>query len=340
MDSNTGSNNASAAQGLAQNLQRQLESMVTKKEWAGIIEMIQEEQEHNHQQQQHYKIQRFDNTLEYALKQGASIKVLSKIIEVGGQELVLAKNKYGRNSFQTICYYNTITSTSRDVLDFLIFHGGRDVLKEDEYGRKPLHNLITNCSRNQDGYLSENKELVEKTSFLINKGIELGIGGEYDVGGLFSCNLQQRVKNQIYKKWFERVLPALKRVMAMPNNQNQPILQALIVNKAPPRIIKSALRSFTDFINTRDSFGKYPLNVAIDHRLSCNHGTKILFENSDMSALETANTSTGLYPFMSAALGGERGYDLDFVFHLIQSKPQVVKEVNIEKECSRKRKRC
>ncbi len=293
------------------------------------------------------------NTLEYALKQRTSIEVLSKLIEVGGQELVLEKNRSGCSSFQSICHCSSITFTSCDILDFLILHGGPDVLEEEKYGQKPLHNVILHHLWNQtvdykDGYLSEDIEeirraLVEKTSFLIKKGIELQIGGEYSIGGLFCDNIKQQLRDHIYKYWIwdERVLPALKQVMAMAQNRHLPILQALIVNKAPPCIIRNAVNTFTDFINTIDSFDKYPLNVAIDHRLLWEDGTKIIFENSDMGALETANSSTGFYPFMSAALGGEYScYDLDFVFHLIRSKPQVVKEVNIEKECSRKRKEC
>ncbi len=162
------------------------------------------------------------------------------------------------------------------------------------------------------------------------------------------------------------VLPTLEQVMAQPRNrQHLPILQALIVNKASPRIIKSAINTFIDSINTRDSFGKLPidvateyglswddglkqiveamtssasaehitpLNVCVKHGVQWENGTRIVLENTNSDEqvlLETPDASTGLYPFMMAAAvavdGGDYGYDLDTIFNLMKETPQLVK---------------
>ncbi len=221
-------------------------------------------------------------------------------------------------------------------------------------GKMPLHVLVT-----QDWYHRDQRR--ENVSLLINKGIELQIGGQYSIGGLFICNTNQEVKDEIDGKWDVKLLPALEQVLAMPNNHHLPILQALIVNKAPPLIIKSAADAFTDSINTKDSFDKYPIDVAIDRELSWDHGmqkiveafvseqqttplnicvkygvqwengTRNALENSGVDILETLDASTGLYPFMVAAAVGRDnepnyGYDFDSIFHLIKSRPLVVRQ--------------
>ena len=56
--------------------------------------------------------------------------------------------------------------------------------------------------------------------------------------------------------------------MALPNNQHQPILQALITNKALPHTIKDVVNCFTHSINTLESFNKYPIDTVFQHRLS------------------------------------------------------------------------
>ncbi len=49
-----------------------------------------------------------------------------------------------------------------------------------------------------------------------------------------------------------------------------------------------------------------------------------------MGVLENVDTLTGLYPFMTAAVGGENdGYDFDSVFQLIKSSPLLVKQFSI-----------
>ncbi len=293
-------------------------------------------------------------SLHCACKYNASIDVVRELIKVGGQDIITKKDSRGRISLHCVCYNGS--SMSCDVLDLLIQRGGRDVLTQvDNEGKTPLHVIIRQYWRGEE----QKRALIEKVSFLINKGIELQIGGQHSFGGLFSHSVDQDVLNEIPERnWDENVLPALEQVMAQPHNRHLPILQAFIVNKAPSRIIKSAVNNFTNSINITDSLGKYPIDVAIDNNLSWDdgmeqivealaslqqttpfniclkhgvqweNGTRTVLESNGMDVVsETVDTSTGLYPFMmAAAVGGKHyRYDLDSIFHLMKAFPHLVK---------------
>ncbi len=260
-------------------------------------------------------------------------------------------------------------------MKLLIEYGGEDILTQvNNKHKKPLQLLIT---ASWYGDEEQKRANIEKASFLIDKGIELQIGGEYSIGGLFNNNTNEERQDEIYQRWDDNVLPTLEQVMAQPRNQPLPILQALIVKEAPPHIIKSAVSTFTDSINTTDSFDKYPIDVAVGHGLSWDdgleeivkafasaqqttpfnictkhgvqweNGTRIVLENIHDNVdiiLEAADTSTGLFPFMVAAAGRcgnepNYAYDFDSIFHLIKSRPLVVRQIGEEKQLSRKRKR-
>ncbi len=309
--------------------------------------------------------------LHLACRGNASIDVVKLLIVVGGgRDFVWEKDEFGRTAFHLACLYNA----SIDVLDLQIEYGGEDIITQvDNYHKTPLQFLITQSWSTDDD--KEKRAEIEKTSFLINKGIELQIGGEYSIGGLFNNNSNEEVRDGIYKYWDERVLTALEPVMTQPNSRHLPILQSLIVNKAPLHIIKSTLDTFSASINTTDSFDKYPIDVAVEHGLSWDdgmeqivesfalsqqttllnvctkhgvqweNGTKIVLESDDdVDILETADTSTGLFPFMVAAVGhcgneSNHGYDIDSVFQLIKSRPLAVRQIGEEKQLSGKRKR-
>ncbi len=291
----------------------------------------------------------------------ASIDVVKELIEVGGgRDFVLEKGINGSTALHSACRFNA----SIDVLELLIQYGGRDILTQvNNQHETPLQKLLTIEVWYGDDE-EEKRAFIEKISLLINKGIELNIGGQYSIGGLFSKNTSQMVNNVIYGKWDVKLLPALEQVLAMPNNHHLPILQALIVNEASRDIIKSAVDNFTHFINTRDSLHKYPIDVAVEndllwedgmeqiveafssvkqttpfnicvkHGVQWGNGTRITLESSAaLDILETVDTSTGLYPFMVAAVGGENNgykYDFDSVFELIKSRPLVVRQFTID----------
>merc|ERR1719384_621983 len=146
--------------------------------------------------------------------------------------------------------------------------------------------------------------------------------------------------------------------MTLRKNKLQPIVQAVAMDNAPPRIIKDVVKHFKDSIGSMDIFGKYPIDAAVHCGLSWDDGMKeiaeafasaqqtkainvctrhgVKWENGMRNVLEGCNidadieqkdNSTGLFPFMVAAVGGtSRIYDLDSVFHLIKTRPSLVKE--------------
>ncbi len=297
--------------------------------------------------------------LHFVCLKNAPVDVVKELIEAGGgRDIVWEKDEDDSTALHLACYFNA----SIDGVKVLIEYGGGDIITQiNNWNETPLQVLITDYwSRDEE----RKRAGIEKASFLINKGIELQIGGEYSIGGIFNNNTnEEEVRDGIYKYWDDRVLPTLEQVMAQPHNRHLPILQALIVNKAPPRVIKSAINTFTDSINTRDSFDKYPIDVAVEHGLSWDdgmekivgafalaqqttplnvcikhgvqweNGTKIVLENDDnVDILEIADTSTALYPFMAAAVGHSNTmYDIDSIFHLIKLRPLLVKQFSAEK---------
>merc|ERR1712154_87627 len=192
---------------------------------------------------------------------------------------------------------------------------------------------------------------IENASVFLNKCIELQAGGEFAFGGIFSAD--EDVQPKIYgDNWNRLSIPILQHVMGLPQNRHQPIIQSAIINKAPPHIIEDIVSHFTASISTVDSLGRYPIDVAVEqklswdggmkeivetfasaqqstalmvgakHGLSWDNGMKCIMEVVDIDELERKDDGIGLYMFMLAAVGGEKyNYDLGAVFHLIQACP-------------------
>jgi len=344
------------------------------------------------------------NSLHRACTNNASFDVVSKLIEVGGKKLVVAKNNYGWNSLHVA--FGRGARASFDVVSKLIEVGGKDVvMAENIDDRNPIEIAVQNIEvhtdildlliqyEGQEALTKVNRQgktlfdivitshsggrmralLVERTAFFITKGIELRVGGEYDIGGLFNSHREQEQKDEMYARWDEVVCPALEQVMTLPKSHHQPLLQAAIISNAPPHIIKTIVRRFPDTIKTADSFGRYPIDLAVSHRLAwddgtkqiveafassdqttklyiCakhgvqwNNGTKEELEGSDVDIVERKDASTGLYPFMLAAAKEKYCYDLEVVYHLISRSPKLLQQQycgnHKEELCSRKRRR-
>eukprot|EP00551_Chaetoceros_affinis_P008713 CAMPEP_0203684588 /NCGR_PEP_ID=MMETSP0090-20130426/48114_1 /ASSEMBLY_ACC=CAM_ASM_001088 /TAXON_ID=426623 /ORGANISM="Chaetoceros affinis, Strain CCMP159" /LENGTH=423 /DNA_ID=CAMNT_0050553765 /DNA_START=1661 /DNA_END=2932 /DNA_ORIENTATION=- len=298
------------------------------------------------------------NSLHVAFMSNISIELVSKLVEVGGKELIMAKDKYGYNSLELACSNYEL---SNDILDLLIQYGGREMLTQvNREGKTPLIDVITRYFKYM--YYAEEKRrvLVERGSFFINKGMELQIGGEYSIGGLFSSTSNRRVQHQMHENWDETVLPALESAIALPHNHDKPILQAVVINKVPPYAIKDAVRRLVGSINTTDSLGRLPIDVAVQHKLTWTdgmkeiveaflsmqesstvltvcakngleweNGMKSVVESVDMNDIERQDVITGLYPFMIAGVEQEKyNYDLGSVFHLITTRPGLVQRYN------------
>jgi len=294
------------------------------------------------------------NPLRIALANNTSYDIVLKLIDVGGKEIIMEKGRHGFNSLHQMCgkigndddlLHDTL---DEELLDIIVEHCGAEVLTQtDHQGWTALQYFIARRIHQHHRYWSEKtmkRNYTENAFMLINKGVELQVEGDYGIGGLFSSSFSQDVKDKIYQNWDKIILPALEQVMALPHGRNLPIIQATIVNKAPPRIIKSTVERFAESINIADSSGKYPIDLAVDHGLAWNSGMKELLEGSNVDIIKREDISTGLYPFMVAALGGkENGYDFDSVFHLIKLSARVHQQFghgdNEGQQHSRKRKR-
>ncbi len=181
--------------------------------------------------------------LHCACQFNASIEVVKELIVVaGGWDYIWEKSKTYRTALHFACRFKA----SIDVLELLIDYGRGDVLTPvNNENKTPLQELLITEHRWEDE--EEKRADIEKASFLISKGIELQIGGGYSIGGLFNNNTNEEVRDEIYQRWDDRVLHALEQAMTQPRNQHLRILQALIAliaNKAPPRIIESAISTF------------------------------------------------------------------------------------------------
>jgi len=286
--------------------------------------------------------------------------VISELVSVGGRDLVMATDKDGWNSLR-FAIYNEL-SVEVALVDLLTQHGGAEILTQmDNDGKIPLQSFIAKNLIDEDGDdLYEEIDyttLIDNTSLLISRGIALQVGGEYEIGGLFSSTSDQEVKYKIYENWDRIVLPALEKIMTLSDGQHLPIIQAVIINKAPPRIIKATVNRFAESINTTDSLGQLPIDVAVQHKLLLDNGMQeiveaflsseepstvlrvcinngLQWENGMRAVVEGVGTNdierqdeaTGLYPLMAAGICQDsQTYDFDSVFHLIKKSPQLVR---------------
>ncbi len=298
-----------------------------------------------------------ENSLHMAFCNNASATVILKLIEVGG-DLVLSKYIHGSNILHRSYHYRSLSS---HMLDLLVLHGGEEMLlqKSDHNKKTPLQKIITDKTR-----FHNSKTLIQNASLLINKGIEMQIGGEFAIGGLFDSTSNKKVEDEIYEQWDNLALPALKDVMKMSQNRDQPILHAAIISNASSRIIKDIVINFPESTKVIDSFGRYPVDVAVQRGLSwygglkeiieafilteqlptvflvCarnglpwENGMKTVAEQGTADDFEIQDEATNLYPFMLTALGGKHITDLGSlgsVFHLIQKSPQLVRKITGE----------
>jgi len=308
------------------------------------------------------------NSLHAACQFGAPTEIISMIVEAGGREVILDENKDGRNSLQ-IAFNNC--ELPIDVVDLLIEHGGVEGLIQ--LGNTGNNAALISMIRGSKYYPPFRMgSIIDRTVFLIIKGIELQVGGEYAIGGLFNCHIDQTVKDEMYNGWNKLILPALEQVLALPNNRHLPIVHAVIMDKAHPSVIDDVVNRFEDSINITDSFGKYPIDVAVNHSLAWDDGMKAIveafataqqtttlhvcakhgvqwengmkevLERSNMDVVERVDDTTGLYQFMVAAVGEKHSHDLGSIYHLIKKNTQGVRQfgdISEEGYFPKKRKR-
>jgi hypothetical protein len=282
-----------------------------------------------------------------ALIHNASIDVIDKLVDVGGRELVVAKNSWEQNSLHMALTHGAPI----EVIEKLLKFGGNELLlAKDDEGVYVLHICIS---------FNNIEDRINKLSFLILRGIQYQIGGEFGLGGIFNF-VSGEDQNDIYEKWNDVIVPALEMDETL--SSGQPILQAAIIAKAPLRIIRDIISRFDSCISTTDSMGRYPINVGIIERLKWDDGMEDIVraftawtvvqgqsrlminvaalyglpwrngmrETLEESMNEVGNnnedTLTGLLPFMLAAMGDS--FDFDSIYELIRASPQNVKTFN------------
>ncbi len=319
------------------------------------------------------------NCLRFVCDNNPSVEVISKLVEVGGEDAVLEGFQYGRNLLHHICDFFDFDELNfnDEFLDLLIQSSDKVVLyQKDGRGRSPLQVLL---SRYDYAYVDEDEDElrfgeaeIENAMTLTSKYLQLQIGGEFALGGIFVPLSDEEVRDKIHRKWYDNVLPVLERVMALPEHRHEPVIQAAIINESPPHILKDIISRFTESLNTLDSLDRNPIDIAIEYRHSWDYGMRELVEafaatQQPATVLAVAarcglpwelgmnkvleeyeghteqkDGETALFPFMLAAVDmeGKNNIDLASVFHLIRKSPLQVRQYDrCDREApSRKRK--
>ena len=241
--------------------------------------------------------------------------IISKLIEVGGRDLLMQKNKRG----------------------YIALHHG--------YFKVP--DMMDISSVNSPTIFSG-----ESFPILVRESILAGVGGEFGIGGLFNVATPS-VQEETYKNW-DFVHPVLKSLVnSLQEEQKPPILHAAILAKAPLKIIRNIITHFEYSILRPDSLNRYPIEVALEEGLEYSKGlkeilkatafarqqqpTKIVYTAAKyglkwrhhMKELVKANANeivsggsdslTGLQLFMVAAMGDT--HDLSGIYCIMRMNP-------------------
>ena len=79
--------------------------------------------------------------LHLALKLEKSVEIVSKLINIGGRELIMKKNQDGQTALHFACQNE---NTPLDIVSKLVDEGGHEMTKEiDQYGKTALHYAMT-----------------------------------------------------------------------------------------------------------------------------------------------------------------------------------------------------
>ena len=283
-----------------------------------------------------------EKTALHVAVQYASSDVVKKLIELGGKNLIMKKDSDGKNALHTACEQEDI---SYRLILRLVEVGGKEALEDNETddGETPLGIVLEHMKFHDCIF-----------QYLIVKGLEFKVGGEFGIGGLFNtwaCH--------DYVKWADKFAPFLEWIIQMREFNPLPILHAAIKSELPFEIIQDIINRFEFSLTVVDSLGRNPIQVINDayhddypkqkliitaftkgkRRLPINlaalygvkwsWGVKGLMEESLVNDENWQDGETGLYPFMLAAMGGESvESDLDTIYELARRMPELVKMFN------------
>ena len=245
----------------------------------------------------------------------ASIGVVSKLLDAGGRDLLMEKRYDGYTALHAaVCAFNP----SIETISKLIAVGGREILlQKNNDGFCALFASCFRCFTNFDCFQCFHE--VNAFIFLAKEYISTQIGGEFAIGGLFNT-ASEDTQNRIYRQW-THFSPSLEIVISGLQSPT-PILQAAIIAKAPKHIIEDIIHRF-DCIHTRDSFGRYPINVAAEEGLRWNMGMRELVESNIENVANGTDYRTGLRMFMLAAMGDKN--DLNTIYGTMKMSPHLAR---------------
>ena len=209
-----------------------------------------------------------------ACYRGVADKVIMKLIEVGGQKLVMMRNYKGRTALHIT--YNM--DYSFEVIMKLVEIGGSQLFTKV---------ALQYYSRSETD--EEMAEIDYSLAFMLREGVLAEAGGKLGVGGLFNIvevsgtnnndyyigdDIDPRdfvldtgyyyvadfIVEKVYVEWESLVAPSLEVALKLPSSLDKkpPLLQAAIIGKAPPNVINDIITRF-DCTLTKDSLGRLPI---------------------------------------------------------------------------------
>jgi hypothetical protein len=215
--------------------------------------------------------------LHIACQQGdISCQVLESLLAIGGKQLALTRTRIGDNAL----HFAVNMSVSPCAISALIDVGGADLLMlGDLAGRTALHKTYFPFLSHLDDYDEGEEDLPIETRFedgifelLIRKGLELQAGGEFSLGGLFSGDENHEINEKVFDLWYDALSVLEDALIGHYGEKLPPILHTLIIHKAYENFIDEGTFWFEGSILSKDSLGRYPIEVAVQCHLSWGGG--------------------------------------------------------------------
>ena len=167
-----------------------------------------------------------DTALHLACRHNFSIKLVSRLIDIGGRELVAETNNFGDSPLHDACK-NELSPVN--VISKLVDIGGKVIICD--WNNDGLHAL--HCFYTQDYDEYHNTTFSNCFILILKAGIAMDIGGKFEIGGLFNViPNDNEVQRQIYDK-SEHFVPSLVIVIATLQTPPPPLLHTAIIAGAP-----------------------------------------------------------------------------------------------------------
>lgn len=181
-------------------------------------------------------------------------EIIAILLKTGRKKLVLQLDFKSRNVLQTLMESNHV---SLSFMKELIEIGGRELLANEDYkGNIALHNYITNSQSSNKGEATNSEVIL---ILLLEAGIEYKVGGEFGIGGLF--NISKKGQNDVYTEW-DRLSSTLYKCIAK-LKKCPPILHSAILHQAPNNVLDEIMDKFDSSFTIRDSKNRLTVVVSV-----------------------------------------------------------------------------